>query len=191
MSMRMIRLAVAAALAIGFAGRGEAGTITFNFSGGSGASAFTGSFWYDLDTPDVNSNPNFGDYEPSAAFPMGFSVEGPSGSYSAIAASGIVSVAHYGAININLSSADGGEFYLNGITDQWASGGPDDLPAIYDLSLSPFASVAVIVDRLGIREEGDLTSLVVAPAAVPEPASLAMAMVGAVGLLALARRRPA
>ncbi|WP_337174614.1 PEP-CTERM sorting domain-containing protein [Paludisphaera sp.] len=190
MSMRMIRLAVAAALAIGFAGRGEAGTITFNFSGGSGASAFTGSFWYDLDTPDLNPNPNGGDYEPSAAFPMGFSVDGPSGSYSAVADTGIVSVAHYGSISINLFSADGGAFYFS-IHSQWAAGGPDDLPASYAVTPDSFGSVAVIVNRLGIREEGDLTSVTTAAAAVPEPASLAMAMVGAVGLLALARRRPA
>jgi len=193
MSIGMIRVAVASvALATVMAGRGEAGIVTFEFAGGSGASAFTGTFWYDLDTPDLVPNPNTGIYEPSAAFPMGFSVVGPSGSYSAVASTGTISVAHYGSIEINLFSSDGGEFYLNGLGDQWPRNGPDDLPASYDLSLSAFPpTVAVIVRSLGIREEGELTSLSVAPSAVPEPASLAMATVGALGLLALARRRSA
>jgi len=192
MSMGMIRLVAAVALAVGLASRGEAGMVTFEFAGGSGASAFTGTLWYDLDTPDLIPSPNSGIYQPSAAFPMGFSVDGPSGSYSAIATTGTISVAHYGATEINLFSSDGGEFYLNGLVDQWAPGGPDDLPASYDISLSAFPpTVAVIVNRLGIREEGELTSLRVAPAAVPEPASLALASIGALGLLAVARRRAA
>ncbi|AMV36367.1 PEP-CTERM sorting domain-containing protein [Planctomyces sp. SH-PL62] len=193
MSMRMIRYAIAVvALATLSVGRGEAGMVTFEFAGGSGASAFTGTFWYDLDTPDLIPSPNSGIYEPSAAFPMGFSVVGPTGSYSAVADTGTIVVTHYGSIEINLFSSDGGEFYLNGVSDQWLPGGPDDLPASFDLSSSMFPpTVAVIVRRLGLREEGEVTSLRVATTPVPEPASLAMATVGALGLLALARRRSA
>lgn len=205
MAKRLGSAAAVLGLVAGAAGRAEAVPIvTFNFTGTSNATGvtFSGSFSYDLATPARSVTPRppgtQAIYEPSPAFPAMFSLSSGGVTYSSAAAVGssIVvfdDVQPFSApaprdelviILLGPEAVDRARLDIRLLDFDRTAFSSGALPATLDLAQF---EVAILLQGRGEggrpNTTGPLASLGLAPAAVPEPSTLAMGGIG--GLLAL------
>lgn len=184
-----VQLALATTMLLGAASGASASLVTYNFSGGTGADAFTASFSYDSDTPDANPEPYSGFYFAGASFPMSYSYSSAQGSFSGSTVSAQVTVVNdfLNVDYIELSVSDGAALVITLDDTTQTAFSSDALPT--HLSLDQFTSSSVYaVDPSGrqLASFVPLTSLV---NAVPEPSSVALVLAGLVALAVAARLR--